>query len=144
MKFILLALTLFAVPAFGACYQEQVMTLATAGADHKTTDQTDATTFGAAIDLSSCTVASVQATWAGLTGSINGILSVWVSTDSSCTTYIQKSDASGNPVQITLSGANSSNSISLNGGVVSEKCYQLRYAHTGVTGGTISAWVGGK
>lgn len=144
MRFLFILLFAFvAQSAYGVCYNQQVMTTAPAGSDHLTTDNTDPTMFGAGINLSGCTYGSFQVNWTSLAGTLNAVVSLEVSSDSTCSKYIVKSNASGSPVNFTLSGANGADSISLNG-VVTEKCYRVRYAHTGVTGGTINTFVIGK
>lgn len=125
----------------GAAYYKQVLTAAGAGADHTTTNSGDAAALGKAIDFGLVHYGSFQVNWASLTGTVNATITVYVSDD--CVNYVVKSDSGGNPVLITLSGANGSNIINLLS-VVAEPCYQLRYAHVGVTGGTVNAFAYGK
>lgn len=122
-------------------YKKQVMTAASASAAHTTTDNTDAAVLGKAIDFGLNTFASFQINWTSLTGTIDSTLTAYASVD--CTNYTVKDDTNGNPVTVTLSGASGTAIINING-IVTEPCYQLRYAPVDVTGGTVNVFAYGK
>ncbi len=117
-------LSSFAANSFAAeAFSGRILTAVTAGADHDSV----------AVDSSAALYGSFQVIWASLTGTVNGVAKVQVSNDGG-TSWDDLSGAT-----LTVSGASGHNTISI-AGVLTESLVRVDYAHTGVTGGTISCY----
>lgn len=112
---------------------KKLLRSATAGANHVSSDNLDALTIGRAVDLALYTSASVQLIWSGLTGTINGVLTVEVSDDG---TNWDTKKIGGSDATITVSGAAGNDTLSLDG-IVTERYYRVNWAKNLVTGGTL-------
>lgn len=84
----------------------------------------------AAVNLMGYRTGSVQVVWASLTGSVDGTIKLQVSNDK--VNWVDKDGAS-----FTLSGASGTNLISLLN--ITEKWYREVYAHTSISGGTVTS-----
>ena len=115
---------------------KKIIRSAAAGSNHVSDDSLDALCIGRSCDIALYNFASVQLIWSGLTGTLNGVLSVEVSDDN--INWNPKMDIAATPAAfaITVSGASGNKSISIDN--TTERYYRVNWAKTGVTGGTIT------
>ena len=104
---------------------KKILNLATAGADH----------VSAAIDLSLYVSCSIQLVWAGLTGTIDGTLTVEVSDDG--VAWDTKKLTGGSNGVITVAGAAANDTLSFDQNL-NERYLRANWAKNGVTGGTVT------
>lgn len=118
---------------------KKIISGATAGADHVSTNSGDAFCFGRACDVALYNVISIQLIWAGLTGTLDGKVTVEVSNDG--VNWDTKKIGVAN-AEIQVSGAAGNDTISITDST--ERYYRANWAHTGVTGGTINCFIVAK
>lgn len=92
-------------------------------------------TDSSTIELRRYKTASFQVTWSSVTGTSNGVFTVQASNDGS--TWVSTG------VTATMSGASGSALLKLDG-AVDASFYRVDYAHTGVTGGSITGYCTAK
>lgn len=118
---------------------KKIISGASAGANHVSDDSLDAACLGRPCDLSLYNSASIQLIWSGLTGTLNGVLSLFVSDDN--VNWDQKMTGA-TPVQITVSGAAGNDTISTV--EVTERYARASWNKTGVTGGIVTCIIMAK
>jgi hypothetical protein len=89
----------------------------------------------ASCDLSQFNAGSIQLIWSGLTGTLDGKLTVEVSDDG--VNWDVKKLASGSDAIITVSGAAGNDVLTIE--AMTEKLYRAKWAKTGVTAGVVTA-----
>lgn len=107
----------------------KALTASPAGANHVSTDSSDATVYGKPIDTGLWTTGSLQCRWSSLTGSVDATATLQATDDG-----LNWQDKSG--AVLTLSGATGNGILSLTN--ITETNYRVNYAHNSVTGGLLS------
>ena len=116
---------------------KKIIRAAGAGSNQLSDDGANPNAIGRACDLSLYNFASVQLIWSGLTGTLDGVLSIEVSDDGTNwdTKTIQVAGVTVD-AKITVSGAAGNDSISID--LLTERYYRARWTKTGVTGGLVT------
>lgn len=122
---------------------KKIIRAAGAGSNQISDDNANPNALGRSFDLSLYNFASVQLIWSGLTGTLDGVLSIEVSDDNTNwdTKTIQVAGAVVD-AKITVSGAAGNDTISID--LVTERFYRARWTKNGVTGGLVTCLITAK
>lgn len=112
----------------------KIINAAAADASHRSDDSGDSKCLGRSCDIGLYSLASVQLIWSGLTGTINGTLTIECSDDN--INWDTKNNGV-TPCVITVSGAAGNDVLTIS--EVSEKYYRAKWDNVGVTGGLVTA-----
>lgn len=122
---------------------KKIIRAAGAGSNQLSDDSGNPNAIGRPCDLSLYTYASVQLIWSGLTGTLDGVLSIEVS-DDNVSWDVKTVEIAGvvSDLKITVSGAAGNDTISSD--MVTERYYRAKWTKNGVTGGLVTCILCGK
>lgn len=116
---------------------KKIIRAAGAGSNQLSDDSGNPNAIGRACDISLYSIASIQVIWSGLTGTLDGVLSIEAS-DDGINWDVKTIEVAGVVVdaKITVSGAAGNDTISID--KATERYYRARWTKNGVTGGLIT------